>query len=177
MSAFRCIASCALCVLAVLVAFESHAGVILEHSVIGGGGGEPGNGMKSVFATAGQTVTGVLSGNCYINEIGFWYQPGCLLSGMDDLQGVVPTVYWLGGGHPNPFISATTLEFSIPRRSHVTINLYDVGGRLVKALVDEEVAPGRHRVILEGAGLSCGVYFCRMDTAEHVQTRKLVVLK
>ena len=57
------------------------------------------------------------------------------------------------------------------------MKLYDVSGREVRTVVDEDLDPGHCRRILDAEGLASGVYFCRMEAGDFVKTRKLVLLK
>ena len=96
------------------------------------------------------------------------------------------------GGHftlsqnfPNPFNPSTTIEFSIPCESRVTLELYNLLGEEVLLLFDELRPRGTYRISLNGsgAGLASGVYFCRMEattgnpSGRFVNTRRLVLLK
>ena len=90
---------------------------------------------------------------------------------------VSPIRYWLGQNSPNPFNPMTTLRFSVPRRTHVTLKVYSAAGREIRTLVDEELDPGFYSRVVNAHGLSSGVYFCRMVADGFVETRKMVLLK
>ena len=77
---------------------------------------------------------------------------------------------------PNPFNPATTIEFTLPARERVRVGIYDVSGRLVERLVDEERAAGSHRVRYSARSAS-GVYFARIETAGTTASTKIIVLK
>jgi hypothetical protein len=84
--------------------------------------------------------------------------------------------------HPNPFNPATTIEYSTPAAGPVRLNIYDVSGRLVKTLVDEETPAGPHKQTWNGrnnAGsvVSAGVYFARLEFQGKQLSRKLILLK
>ncbi len=79
--------------------------------------------------------------------------------------------------HPNPFNSLTTIRFSLPHREHVILKLFDVLGREVATLVDEELNPGEHSVVLDATNLSSGVYFYRLTTPTFSQTKSMEVIK
>lgn len=161
--------------LVVLVPLVGGAECTIGQSVVASGGGAMSGGAYTMLGTVGQAAIGVASGPQYTNEIGFWYQPGWILTG-------VPTLPWtpvfgLEQNCPNPFNPVTTLRFSLARDAQASIKLYDAKGREVRTLVDAELPAGRHVVTLDGAGLASGVYFCRMVAGEFVETRKLVLLK
>lgn len=147
----------------------------ISPSVIGSGGGGGSGGSYSLIGTVGQPAIGVTSGGSYLHEIGFWYQPGWILTGVEDETH--PTRFELGQNFPNPFNPVTTLRFAVPRESRVTVKLYDVAGREVRTLVDDTYEPGYHTVPLYADGLASGVYFCRMSADTFTETRKLMLLK
>jgi hypothetical protein len=77
---------------------------------------------------------------------------------------------------PNPFASGTALHFAIPSAAHVTLKVFDVNGRFLTTLVDEELSAGRHRVQWESAGVSPGVYMAILQAGTERETRKLTLL-
>ena len=92
----------------------------------------------------------------------------------------------LDHARPNPFNPTTTIAYSLAGRSHVTIRVYDIAGRVVRTLVDGEAEPGEHAVIWDGATdagqrAASGVYFVRMEGADDDgrfnRIRKAVMLK
>jgi len=74
-----------------------------------------------------------------------------------------------------PFI--TKIEFQIPVSSFVELKVFDLLGKEVAALVNEEKNPGNYATTFDGAGLASGVYFYCLKTGEFFQTRKLLLLK
>ncbi len=83
---------------------------------------------------------------------------------------------------PNPFSSEAELRFTLAQPAHVTLSIYDVAGRLVRRLVDEERGAGQHAVTWAGRDsdnrpLPTGVYFSRLVAGNFVQARKLVLLR
>ena len=168
----------ALLFVALLVALAACAPAVAQFaipmSVVGSGGGVTSGGSFSLVGTVGQPAIGVASGPANINEIGFWYMPGWILTGVEE---VLPTRFALGQNHPNPFNPVTTLGYSVKEKTRVTIRLYDVAGREVATLVDEVSEPGFRETVLDAGGLSSGVYFARMVAGRFVETRKLVLLK
>ena len=74
----------------------------------------------------------------------------------------IPSEYKQIENYPNPFNSQTTLCFSIPEQSHVTIRLYNVLGAFVKEITNDIYEKGDHRLKFDGTTLSSGIYFCRL---------------
>ncbi len=79
--------------------------------------------------------------------------------------------------YPNPFNPSTTIAYDITKRSRVTLTLYDVLGKKIETLVDNEESPGHHEVLLDASRLSSGIYFYQIRAGTFVQTRKLVEIK
>lgn len=83
---------------------------------------------------------------------------------------------------PNPFTSATTVEYSIPRPNIVGLRIYDLTGRLVRTLVDAKEMPGYHSLEWNGTDdhgdeVPNGIYFCKLTAGGMSATRKMVVLR
>jgi hypothetical protein len=89
----------------------------------------------------------------------------------------VPREFSLSQNYPNPFNPSTTISFDIPRQSHVKLVVYDVLGREVRTLVDEEKQPGRYSVTFDASTLPSGVYLCRMMAGDFTHARKMVVMR
>jgi hypothetical protein len=153
------------------------AQIDVAKSVVGSGGGETGDATYALRGTIGQSVIGITDGPSHINQIGFWYQSLLVVVGVGDAFSVLPAVFSLGQNVPNPFNPRTTITYTLPDPEHVTLQLFDVKGRLVRTLVDEPVAAGYHRVMLDGQGLASGVYYFRMTAGDFDKTRSLVLLK
>lgn len=88
-----------------------------------------------------------------------------------------PLFFLLNQNHPNPFNPNTTIKFSIPHSQFVTLKVYDVLGREVATLVNEEKAPGNYEVKFNGSNLPSGVYCYRLQAGSFSQTKKLLLLK
>ncbi|MDD2890133.1 MAG: T9SS type A sorting domain-containing protein [bacterium] len=92
-------------------------------------------------------------------------------------QMAVPIVFKLYQNYPNPFVNKTTIKYSIPRTSFVSLKLYDVTGRCVKTLVSGEKIPGYYNETIESKNYSTGVYFAKFKAGDYRETRKLVLMK
>jgi hypothetical protein len=77
--------------------------------------------------------------------------------------------------YPNPFTSSTTISFSSQQDSHTTIALFDLAGRKLQTLLNENVAAGNHEVQLNRQSLAAGIYFLQLTINGEVVTKKLVV--
>ena len=95
---------------------------------------------------------------------------------------VVPTEYMLHPNYPNPFNPITTIPFDLPKKSHVTLNIYSVLGQKVRTLLQETLPAGFHDVRWDGKGLrgtelSSGIYFIQLRSDFGVRNQKVVFIK
>ncbi|MGH1366708.1 MAG: T9SS type A sorting domain-containing protein [Calditrichia bacterium] len=79
--------------------------------------------------------------------------------------------------YPNPFNPSTTIEFKTTKSEHVKLAIYNPLGQEIETLVNETLAPGSYKSEWQPQDLSGGVYLYRLETANEVQTRKLILLK
>ncbi len=79
--------------------------------------------------------------------------------------------------YPNPFANSTTISFSIPQTQKVSFKIVDVSGRLVSTLSDKIYEAGENKLVWNAEELNAGVYFLQIQTAENLQTKKLIVTK
>lgn len=89
----------------------------------------------------------------------------------------IPTAFALSQNYPNPFNPTTTINFALPKDSHVSLKLYDLLGREVQSLVDESLTAGYHQTTLDGNSLATGVYVYRMIAGNFTASRKLLLVK
>jgi hypothetical protein len=165
----------AVVLVALFAAVQAGAQYQITESVIGSGGTNASGGSYQLLGTIGQAAIGVAAGGSYENQIGFWYMPGWVLTGIED--GEQPLRTFFGQNFPNPFNPVTTLSYGLETAQHVTITIYDVSGREVRTLVDSDMEPGRYQATLDAAGLAGGVYFARMVAGDYVENKKLVLIK
>ena len=88
-----------------------------------------------------------------------------------------PAKFYLNQNYPNPFNGTSSFGFSIAHRSFVTLKVFDMLGREVAMLVNEEKAAGVHALLWSAENLASGAYFYSLTADNAVQTRKAVLLK
>lgn len=79
--------------------------------------------------------------------------------------------------YPNPFNPVTHLQFGISKLGFVSLKVYDLLGKEVKTLVNENMSAGRFVVEFDGSNLPSGVYFYKLDAGGFDITKKMVLLK
>jgi hypothetical protein len=98
-------------------------------------------------------------------------------TGVQQTVELTPTSYKLEQNYPNPFNPTTSINYSIAKASFVKIKVYDVLGREVATLVNENKSTGNYKVEFNAVKLVSGVYFYRIDTDNFVQTKKMILMK
>ena len=91
--------------------------------------------------------------------------------------------FYLDQNYPNPFNPKTTIKYSIPEKSNVSLIIFDVLGSEIRTLVNEMKPQGDYEVELDGSDLPSGIYFYRLQVytpgraGEFIETKKMVLLK
>ncbi|MGA9117601.1 MAG: T9SS type A sorting domain-containing protein [Bacteroidota bacterium] len=89
----------------------------------------------------------------------------------------VPEGFTLGQNYPNPFNPSTKFRYSVPEKARVMLRVYDILGREVATLVNQEQAAGSYIALFESNNLPTGVYFYRLEAGRFSETRKMVLLR
>ena len=101
-----------------------------------------------------------------------------ITTGIEDSREVkIPKQFTLSQNYPNPFNPTTTISYSIPTSEFVTLKAYDVLGKEVAALVNEEKPAGSYKVEFNASNLSSGIYFYKLRVNNFTKTLKLVLIK
>jgi hypothetical protein len=85
--------------------------------------------------------------------------------------------YALSQNFPNPFNPSTSINYQIPEAGHVTLRIFDMLGREVTKLVDEEKEAGSYSVVFNGAKLVSGIYISQIECNNFKAIRKMILLK
>lgn len=93
----------------------------------------------------------------------------------DDGQEI--TEFALKQNYPNPFNPATTIQYKLPESSDVRLEVFDMIGRRVAILVNEQVEAGHHEIYFDASHLASGVYIYRMIAGDRTFTQKLTLIK
>ena len=101
---------------------------------------------------------------------------------VEDENNNFPTAFKLEQNYPNPFNPSTKIKYSIPRQSIVTLKLYDILGKEIETLVNEEKLAGTYEVEFnchsgEVRNLTSGVYFYQLKAGSYVETKKMLLIK
>jgi len=93
------------------------------------------------------------------------------------LSDSAPSSFSLSQNYPNPFNARTSIRYNLPRAVNVTIDIFDITGRMVDRLILGFQEAGEHSVIWEAADVSSGVYFYRIRAGEYVSNRRCLLIK
>jgi predicted phosphodiesterase len=85
--------------------------------------------------------------------------------------------YFLNQNYPNPFNPSTKIKYSIPKQSFITLKIYNMLGKEIETLVNEEKPVGNYEIKFNAASLSSGVYFYRLQAGNFVGTKKMIRLR
>lgn len=91
--------------------------------------------------------------------------------------GQIPNDYSLNQNYPNPFNPSTTIAYDIPKTSLVRISVYDILGKEIKLLANEEKNPGHYEIIFDAKELAGGIYYYTIKTGEFSLSKKMILLK
>lgn len=137
----------------------------------------------------------VLNGNAHFDSFQLTHVPGQATTGFlvfDDLRVVVmglpvsnedddeinlPTKITLDQNYPNPFNPSTTIQFGLPNRSNVRIDLYDMLGRKVDTIFEGTKGPGIHTINYDASALASGMYIYRLVTSNTAIAKKMMLIK
>jgi hypothetical protein len=83
----------------------------------------------------------------------------------------------LSQNYPNPFNPQTKIKFAVPKASFIKLIIYDLLGREVTTLVNEELRPGTYEADWDGSNYSSGVHFYKIIAGDYTETKKMVLMK
>ena len=89
----------------------------------------------------------------------------------------VPIEFGITSVYPNPFNSTTIIRYSLPSEQHVSIQIYELDGRLVEQLVDSQHQAGSFQVTFNGENLASGIYIIKMTSASCKVLKKTVLVR
>jgi hypothetical protein len=90
---------------------------------------------------------------------------------------LLPDAIELYTPYPNPFNPNTQISFSVNHTTLVSLNIYDVNGRLVQNIYHAKTSPGYYQSIWNADNLSSGVYFLSLESDKKIKTHKLMLMK
>ncbi|MBI5403095.1 MAG: M28 family peptidase [Ignavibacteriae bacterium] len=92
-------------------------------------------------------------------------------------ENIIPEKYSLYQNYPNPFNPVTTIKYSLPEKTFVTLKIYDMLGKEIKTLVSEMQTAGLYSAVWDASALPSGAYFCRLQTNTFSEVKKMMLIK
>jgi len=93
------------------------------------------------------------------------------------ISSIVPLQFNLSQNYPNPFNPNTKIQFALPKNVFLKLIIYDVLGREVETIVNENLKAGTYEINWDATNYPCGVYYYRLQTRDFVETKKMILLK
>ena len=90
---------------------------------------------------------------------------------------IAPAQFDLSQNYPNPFNPSTTINFSIPQSSIVTLKVFNTLGQEVKTLINQNMESGVHSISFDASELNSGIYFYKLDAGQFSEVRKMTLIK
>lgn len=88
-----------------------------------------------------------------------------------------PGDYQLNQNYPNPFNPVTEISFSIPQQEFVNLSIYDINGRLIEALINNNLTQGSHSIRWNASSFPSGIYFCKIKAGSFSSVSKMILAK
>jgi len=138
----------------------------------------PGRGTTTEISTYSYTDENLSPGFYYYRIKQIDYDGSYKYYDLEETVEIIsPIGFYLSQNYPNPFNPSTTISYSIPQKSLVTLKVFDVLGNEVCTLINEERESGYHQIDLIAEGLSSGIYFYRLQAGTFIETKRMVLLK
>ncbi len=118
----------------------------------------------------------VVVGSVSPDTINF-YMTGIGVIGINPITGIIPKVFSLSQNYPNPFNPSTKINVDIPKNSQVKIAVYDMLGKEIDILVNQNLTAGSYKVEWNASKYASGIYFYRLISSEFTDIKKMVLVK
>jgi len=147
-----------------------------------GGFGVSTSGDTKVTSSAGIPFAGSSENSSSSILSGFLTNYSLIITGIEDEQSIIPAVYKLNQNYPNPFNPSTIINYQIPEEGFVTLKIYDILGKEVKTLVNENNQAGNYNIRFDASDLASGIYIYQIRvnnpaSGGYTASKKLVLIK
>ena len=141
-------------------------------------GGFQQNSSLSLSFSVGETISGDFNSETLSFNTGFSGINGGVLTSNEELDGDLPKEFDLSQNYPNPFNPSTNIEFSLPKKADLKLEIFNSIGMRVAILIDGETSAGYHTARFDAASYSSGMYFYRLvANGNIVATKKMILIK
>lgn len=146
-------------------------------------GTTPGNasGYTSTYDVKWDAVKNLYTQSYYGWTVDKWQYNGTLptitVTGVEEVGTTLPGGYALSQNYPNPFNPTTTIDFTLPSAGFVSLKVYDLLGREVMTLLNEQKAVGTYRATFDATNLPSGTYFYALRAGSFSDVKKMTLVK
>lgn len=119
----------------------------------------------------------ITSDAVYIVGSGGLILKSALPIGINQIGTEVPDKYNLSQNYPNPFNPITNIEFAVPKNGAVKLTVFDMLGKEITTLVNQQLTVGKYKVDFDASNLSSGTYLYRLQAADYLSVKKMVLIK
>lgn len=99
------------------------------------------------------------------------------IAAVNNITSTIPDKFFLYNSYPNPFNPLAKIKFDLPKSSFVKINVFDINGRIVNELVNENLQAGSYETEFSGVSLSSGIYYYRIEAGNFISVKKMILIK
>jgi len=103
--------------------------------------------------------------------------PDSIINDVKQSNGSVPTAFALRQNYPNPFNPSTIIRFEVPSSRFVSLKVFDILGREVRTLVNENLKAGSYEARFDATGLASGVYLYRLTSGTFAETKRMLLIR
>jgi hypothetical protein len=129
------------------------------------------------YGTGSSVVTDSMTALSYGTGWARINPPACVVVGTSNFTADIPTVFKLHDNYPNPFNPSTIIKYDIPKSSHVKITIYDMLGKEVGILVNQDKTAGFYEIQWDARNYSSGAYIYKMETDSYTEIKKMMLIK
>lgn len=101
----------------------------------------------------------------------------CITTDISENRKTIPLSFELHQNYPNPFNPTTTINYSLPQNGHTTLKIFDILGRNVSTLVNQQQTMGTYSIEFDRTNLPSGIYFYQLKINDYSQIKKMILLK
>ncbi len=105
------------------------------------------------------------------------YGDTAMVTGINQTGTEIPDKFSLSQNYPNPFNPSTNIKFQIPKSGFVKLIIFDVLGKEVQIIVNQQLSPGSYEADFDGRSLPSGVYYYKLEAGDFTETKKMVLIK
>jgi Secretion system C-terminal sorting domain len=141
------------------------------------GFGNSGNPTSILMNSWGESFSGSAQNSSSRIIAGFLTFRETHLTGVKNEQSIVPKVWKLEQNYPNPFNPSTTIKYQVPKPGYVSLKIYDILGREILTLVNENKTAGYFEARFNAVRFPSGVYIYQLRSKEYSSDKKMILLK